>query len=362
MAMEQTDDPRARGTDTKAALRIMLCAVAVAAGCWLIYALSTVILLVVFSVLFAYLIAPLVKLTRRGLALGPHRQLPAAAGIAIVYLGIFAVLGAGLTWLVPRVTEQAAQFAKAAPAYVQSLNASGKAFSRIFRRLQAVELGTMILERATATANAAGEKAVTSFVRVAAFLPWLVLIPILAFFLLKDGDRLKQGAIDLLPDARRRADAARFVERVDRSLAAVIRAQLLACLIVGVLTGIGLALLGVPYAATLGVAAGVCEFIPLLGPLSVAGVAAVIGGVHRPILALSVLGFLGVLRVAQDYVIYPRLVGHTIHLHPLAVILAVLAGAELGGVVGVLLALPAFAVAAAAYDSLGELTERDGSG
>jgi predicted PurR-regulated permease PerM len=99
----------------------------------------------------------------------------------------------------------------------------------------------------------------------------------------------------------------------------------------------------------LGVAAGVFEFVPLIGPLIIALVATIVAGVHAPVLALWVAVFLAVLRVAEDYVIYPRLMGHGTHLHPLTVIIAVLMGAELGGVVGIFLAVPAAALLSVAY-------------
>ena len=350
MSIRPLEVSRTLWADSRAALRIVLFAAGLGALLWLIYALSTVILLVVFSVLFAYLIAPLVKLTRRALAFGRGRRLPAVAGITIVYVVIFAGVGAGLTWLVPHVTEQASEFGKAAPAYVQSLNAGSRAFSRVFRRLQAPELGATILARASAAADATGQQIVSSFVHAATYVPWLILIPIVSFFLLKDGEAIKRDAVGLVPE-RWRAGGERFLERVDRSLAAVIRAQLLACLIVGTLSGVGLALMRVPYAATLGVAAGICESVPLLGPALVGLGAALIAGLHKPMLGLWVVVFLGVLRVVEDYVIYPRLVGHNVHLHPLSVILAVLAGAELGGVVGVLLAVPVLAIVAAAFET-----------
>jgi predicted PurR-regulated permease PerM len=70
--------------------------------------------------------------------------------------------------------------------------------------------------------------------------------------------------------------------------------------------------------------------------------------------AIWVLLFLGVLRVVEDYFIYPRLVGSSVHLHPLAVILAVLAGGELGGVIGVLLSVPILAAASAVYQCVGD--------
>jgi predicted PurR-regulated permease PerM len=112
--------------------------------------------------------------------------------------------------------------------------------------------------------------------------------------------------------------------------------------------------LGIPYPLLLGVLAGVMEFIPLVGPLLVAIVVAIVAALHAPILAFWAIGFLGILRLAEDYVIYPRLIGRGIHLHPLAVIVAVLAGADLAGVAGMFLAVPAAALASVLYRHWGE--------
>ena len=108
--------------------------------------------------------------------------------------------------------------------------------------------------------------------------------------------------------------------------------------------GAGFVLLRNPYAVLLGVLAAVLEFIPLLGPLVVAAVAVVIAALHSPVLAVWTAVFLTVLRVVQDYVIYPRLIGRDIHLHPLVVILAVLAGVELDGIAGIFIAVPVVAL------------------
>jgi predicted PurR-regulated permease PerM len=100
----------------------------------------------------------------------------------------------------------------------------------------------------------------------------------------------------------------------------------------------------------LGLIAGMLEFVPLVGPLAVAILAAFLALLHSGFgLAFVVLLFLGVLRIVQDYVIYPRLIGHGIHLHPLAVILAILAGAEIAGVAGIFLAIPLIAVITVSY-------------
>ena len=95
----------------------------------------------------------------------------------------------------------------------------------------------------------------------------------------------------------------------------------------------------------MGVLAGLFEFVPLVGPVTIAVVAAALAMFQSgPFTAFLVLLFLGVLRIAQDYVIYPRLIGQGIHLHPLAVIFAILAGEKLAGVAGIFLAIPVVAI------------------
>jgi predicted PurR-regulated permease PerM len=94
-----------------------------------------------------------------------------------------------------------------------------------------------------------------------------------------------------------------------------------------------------PYSVALGVAGGVLEFIPVVGPLVAAGVIIAVAfftGSHFLIVAI----FLGVWRVVQDYVVSPRLMGKSVELHPLAALFAILAGAEVAGVIGVYLSIP----------------------
>jgi len=116
----------------------------------------------------------------------------------------------------------------------------------------------------------------------------------------------------------------------------------------------------------LGILAGMLEFIPLVGPLTLAVIVIFIAGFHSVGQAIAVTVFLGVLRVVEDYTIYPRIIGQGIHLHPLAVILAILCGAELAGVAGIFLAIPVVAILSVSYrhwlehrgiEDLGELFE-----
>ena len=154
----------------------------------------------------------------------------------------------------------------------------------------------------------------------------------------------------MLPRGRWRWRGDEFFQDISETLAAYTRAQLTACLFIGIVCSIGFALLGLPSPLVLGFIAGVFEFVPLIGPLLIAILAALVATLNGGLFwALMVLLFLGVLRVFQDYFIYPRLIGQGIHLHPLAVIIAILSGAELAGVAGIFLAIPVVAILTVSY-------------
>jgi predicted PurR-regulated permease PerM len=203
-----------------------------------------------------------------------------------------------------------------------------------------------MIERVGQTVSAV----LTGMVGWLAYIPWLVLIPVLSFFFLKDAETFRRSALQMLPRGRWRWRGDEFFQDINSTLAAYIRAQLTACVFIGVICALGFTLLGLPSPLVLGLIAGVCEFVPLVGPLLVAVIAAIAALLHGgPFLTLLVLLFLAVLRIVQDYVIYPRLIGQGIHLHPLAVIIAILSGAELAGVAGIFLAIPLVAILTVSY-------------
>jgi predicted PurR-regulated permease PerM len=172
------------------------------------------------------------------------------------------------------------------------------------------------------------------------YLMWMVLVPIFSFFLLKDAGRIEHGLVALLPNERLRKRMHWLLLDVSRTIAAYIRAQIIACIEIAGFVTIGLSIIGSPIAIVLGLIAGLLEFLPMIGPLVFATIAFVLTITVSLKKALLVLAFLAALRIAQDYIIYPRIVGHGIEMHPLVIILAILSGAELGGLVGVFLSIP----------------------
>jgi len=333
--------------------RFTLILVTAASSVLLLYGLGRVVLVLVTAMFFAYVIAPLVAAVERPLrAAGTPRRLSRGAAVGLVYVAISGVTWAGAAMLLPTVSQQVSEAVSQAPGYAQSLRTWQMGWSRSYERLK---LPAEVRRRIDQSLLDAGDRvvarvreSVVAGVGILSYLPWLVLIPVLAFFLLKDAESLRQATLNALPQ-RFRGRGYRLFEELNTTLAAYIRAQLLACVLVGTACGIGFVALGLPYAVLLGVLAGVLEFIPLVGPLVMAVIAGTIAALHAPLLAVWSTGFLAVVRVIEDYVVYPRLMGRGIHLHPLAVILAVLAGLELGGVAGIFLAIPVVAALSVAW-------------
>ncbi len=181
------------------------------------------------------------------------------------------------------------------------------------------------------------------------FIPWLILVPILAFFFLKDANLFRVSLLRIFPSGDWRTRIESIIHDVNTTLAAYTRAQLISCALIGTLCTIGFYLLGVNYALLLGVMAGIFEFVPLIGPITIAIIAIFIGGLESGWQALYIGIFLGVLRILQDYVFYPRIVREGVHLHPLAIILSVLAGEQVAGIPGVFLSIPVVALLTVVY-------------
>jgi predicted PurR-regulated permease PerM len=348
---------------TRAVLRLLVVVLLVAAAIWALYRLQGVILLLVLAIFFAYLIAPLVEIVHRPLKIGGRERLmPRVLAIGIVYLAIFGSLGLAIFLLLPQVGDQFYAFGAQASVYVKSMSERAQSLGQLYQRLPPAgrePVRQAVAQTIESVGNYVRASAISTATFALAHAPWLVLIPVLAFFLLKDADSFRQSALRMLPRGRLRWRGDELFQDVNAALAAYIRAQLIACLLIGVLCTLGFIVLGVPYALVLGLMAGFFEFIPLAGPLTVAVVAVIVASFHSGGTAMGVLIFLFVLRILQDYVFYPRIIGQGIHLHPLAVIFAILAGAELAGIAGIFLAIPVIAVISVTYRHWMEHRGRD---
>ena len=314
--------------------------------------LTYLFFLLVLSIFFAYLIDPLVKLIRRPFkARQIERFMPRGLAIALAYLFVFSVLGVTIASVAPRVSQQARDFAANLPAYAASVQRSVQDLNRRFERLRIPdEVQTRINDQATAigasiTATVGG--GVVSFLT---FVPWLIIIPILGFFFLKDVNSFRLGVLRLFPAGQWRMRADNILSDANDTLAAYVRACIISCVLIGVVCTIAFYIIGLKYALLLGILAGIFEFVPLLGPLTIGLIAVATAGFgDDPWKAWPTLFFLITLRIIHDYITYPRIIRGGIHLHPVLIILSVLAGEQIAGIPGVFLAIPVVALITVAY-------------
>jgi predicted PurR-regulated permease PerM len=361
----------------RAILRVLIVCSIVIGVFWILYKLTAIILLIILSIFFAYLVAPLVEVLRRPLKIGQRRVLlPPAIAIGLAYLLIFAGILAVFYFIVPQLVKQYPQFAEQAQNYARTISSKTQQFNEYLTQRKMPATMVDALNRWVPTAldeiGAGASLVVTLLASWAIYIPWLVLIPILSFFLLKDAKSFRRSALLMLPRGRWRWRGDEFFQDVNSTLAAYTRAQLTASLFIGAVCAGGFAVLGLPSPLVLGLLAGMFEFVPILGPVLIAILAGLIAIFQWGFTsALLVLAFLAVLRIVQDYFIYPRLIGHGIHLHTLAIILAILCGEKLAGVVGVFLAIPVVAVVTVSYrhwmehrgsEGLADLLESDSTG
>ncbi|HEY8559675.1 MAG TPA: AI-2E family transporter [Pyrinomonadaceae bacterium] len=316
---------------------------------YFVYLLSGLIFLVFLSIFFAYLIDPLVRLIRRPFKeRNIEKLMPRSLAIIISYIMVFAVLGVGIGYLAPIITEQAKDLTKNVPGYLDSGQSRLNELNRRFRVPEDTQ--AQIKEKISTTIGEVGTYVTAFLLTVITYAPWLILIPVLAFFFLKDINTFRLLFLRIFPSGRWRARAELVLEDVNTTLRAYARAQLFSCFLIGFACTLGFYALGLNYAVLLGILAGVLEFIPLIGPLTIGITATVVASLSiAPRTGLYVAVFLIVLRILQDYVFYPRIVREGIHLHPLAIILCVLAGEQIAGIPGVFISIPLVALATVVY-------------
>jgi predicted PurR-regulated permease PerM len=173
----------------------------------------------------------------------------------------------------------------------------------------------------------------------------IVIVFVVAFWLLKDGDKLRAGLLHLLP-GRLRVNTEFALDAMGVVVGGYVRAQLLLALMIGTLAGVGCALIGVPFPLVVGLAAGVFELIPIVGPFVGGAVALLLAATVSPLLAVATLVLFLFIHFIEGYVLAPRIQARFVQLHPLIALLALFSGVEVAGFLGALFAIPAASLAA----------------
>jgi predicted PurR-regulated permease PerM len=299
----------------------------------------------------AYLLSPLVTRLER-------RRVP--RGLAIILVALPPVLAFAVLLLLagPQVWNQAVTIVNAMPRFAATLldflaglrsRIEGLPFLTAEQRtwvhaLDAQELATLLQQNADGLLQAVAEWGL-AFLRqlgtIVGFLGYIVVTPVVAFYLLRDWHPLLTFLEGLIPPTHRPGLVA-FIEEYDESLGKFFRGQLIEATLVGTLTGIGLAVLGVPSALLIGVIAGLCNLVPYIG-MAISIVPALIVALTMPSPLDGLLRVGGVFVVVQfidGSVTGPRIVGGSVGLHPVVTMLALAFGGAVLGFAGLLLAVP----------------------
>ena len=327
--------------------------VSVATG-WLLYTLRGVLAPVFFAFLLAYMLDPLVdRIEASRLLRG--KPMARAVGIAVLLVGALALAAVAILVIVPMVYEEVSSFLKRLPALV--------AHSRDELEPILVEYGLEIptsLGQALEELHLDIQSVLTKgYTPATAVLKWLLggtasavgaiiaalIVPVFAFYLLYDFDVLVAKAGDLIP-ARHRSWANGFFSEVDLVLGQFFRGQFTVMAILSVLYSVGYGSIGVPLALPIGIMAGLLSFIPYVGSTLALATALLMTALDWQGWSqiLWVLGVHAVIQGLEGFVITPKIMGDTVGISAIAVLFALLVGAELLGFTGVLLAVPAAAV------------------
>jgi len=315
-------------------------------GCGLLYLLAPILTPFVVAALLAYLGDPLVDRLEK-------LRLSRTLAVTVVFLLLFLSVALVALLLIPLLEAQLSAFIAKLPSYLDWVS------TRVVPWVQhtfGVDAGTLDMDsikqavlnhwrEAGGVAAWVMKSVSSSGMALAGWVVNLVLIPVVTFYLLRDWDRLVARLHDLLP--RHVEPAITIIAREsDETLGAFLRGQLSVMVALGTVYSVGLWLIGLEFALLIGMLAGVVSFVPYLGfivGIVVAGVAMYLqAGELLPL--LWVLAVFGVGQVLESVAFTPLLVGDRIGLHPVAVIFTVMAGGQLFGFFGVLLALPVAAV------------------
>lgn len=333
----------------------LICAVLlIAVAGLLLYRLQVLVKLLILAFLISYLLYPLVHKIQRGL------KLPRWLAVLLVYVVLLALLvgagtgaGVAISQSVIAVFQALGSFVGELPAFVEQLFAYQVQLGPFELDLTQYDITTLldqltnsiqdiVIESGTILASVVGQaaSAVGLFFTVIVF----------GFYLMMDFDTAQERFLTLVPKPYQ-PDLRRLFNETGILWSAFFRGQLILGLAVGGVTAVILTILGTNFALGLGVIAGVLEFIPWFGPV----IAAVFGilvalfqvsnwlGLSPFVYTMVVLGAFVLIQQLENNLLVPKIIGHSLKMHPLSVLLAILAGASLAGFWGVILAAPAVA-------------------
>ncbi|MFH0803452.1 MAG: AI-2E family transporter [bacterium] len=322
-----------------------------------------VVILFAVSVLMAYILAPMVNyFCKKNLTLilpGGRsiplikNGLPRIISILVSYIIVFAGLFVMFSYVMPLISQEYQRFVQNLPLTVEAVEKTFTNLSEWFSKYLPRAARDYIahnfnLGNFTEDIKRAGfsifQRGIPMAVKVMTSLAFIFIVPLLTFYLLLDVEIYRRAFLSIIPPSKRE-EGLHLILEMDRVLGRYIRGQLLVCLIIGISVTVVLSLWGIEYALLIGFFSGIIDIIPYVG-VAISYIPAFFLALSKyPFLvAVMVLVSLQIVHWAEGKIIVPTVVGHSIGLPPLAVILSLMVGAELMGLTGMFLAVPAAAM------------------
>jgi len=316
---------------------------------WVISQIWAPISIILFS-------AFLVFILRTPVAFLESKGVPRALGAAIMYVVTLMVLaGIGLIF-VPVVAEQLLGFVRSLPQYLQQAGAFlSETFAQVndFLEESGVQnvFATVSAELAKLATSLASNSATAMFATATSIGVALVVAAlsiIVGFWVLKDLPRLRIELYKLV-GPKRSEDVRVVASAFSRALGGYLRGMVVACICTGTLTFIAYSIIGLPYPLVLALFTGLMVFIPFIGPSLAWIVAGFVGLLISPLTGILAVVLTVASQISYDNLVAPRVMGGTVELHPAIILIVIFTGAALGGIFGMLCAIPLTAAAKAIF-------------
>jgi predicted PurR-regulated permease PerM len=298
------------------------------------------IIALVFAVFFAHLLGPVVARFQGWFRVSRGKS------VALTYLAIFGGLAIFGATVGPRIVDQGQRLSETLPSLFEKIRTGSIAWQfgsqQGWSTQTEIRIQNWLIQHQDDLSQTA-QNVTLRLQQLAANIPWILLVPVLALFFLKDSSQLRHSALLLIGRSQDRAFFEGVMDDLDTMLAEYVRAQLLLSFFAFIAYGAFLLIMRFPYALAVGAIGGVLEFIPFVGPLLTLGMLIAIAFLAGYPHWITIVGFWLVWRGIQDYVNAPRVMGKGLDLHPLLVIFAILVGGEVAGVLGIFLSIPTVA-------------------
>ncbi len=331
------------GFDKRAA-KVTWTVALVAVALFAVYSIRKTLFILLLSVFFSYMVYPAVK----RLSMYTPRRFSHSAATATVFAAIILLVAGFVALIGPPIADQASALGDVLPGLVKDPNVLNRIPLPDWLAPFRARVAPFIQEHLAAGTSVAvpiAKQIGQVAIGIASNSIFLIVIPILAFLLIKDATVIRDKFLGWVRGGGHGAMWTRIVDGLDVLLGRYIRSLLILSGATLTIYSIAFSIAGVPYALLLAALAGILEFIPVIGPLGAAVVCLVVSGLAGYDHLLLLLGFLIVYRLFQDYVLNPYLMSDGVEVPPLLVLFGLLAGEEIGGVVGIFLSVPALAAA-----------------